>query len=479
MNTHRKISIFILVAISATFFSGCFQKEAPVKTTATGPVELVYYKMFDDEDVMRPLIQQYQASNPGVQITYRKFENLEEYEDLIINELAEGEGPDIFSVPNSWFLPNTKKLTPAPSDLVPTDAFEATFVSVAADDLILRDPSDGIEKVYGIPLMVDTLALYYNQEAYEDKVPSRGRPASTWAELQEDVFKLTKKDQSFERFEVAGIAMGRSDNIARATDILLMLMVQHDIDFYNDNISKAEFSKQRTTLDGGESINPAEAALELYTSFALPSNKNYSWNQYISDPKSATKELESFAKGKVVMVFGYSYLYQQIEDKIKELESKGINTIELSNVKIAQVPQVLDPATSTEKRDAYASYFAETVGRTSEHPREAWDFLLFLSTVENMQYYNEKTHRPTSRRDMIEDQMQDPVYGVYAEQIGYAESLPIYDYQKYSEAFGGAIDSVLSTISVKDAIRTAETEINAILPAGGLVVPPPVEGETT
>ena len=31
------------------------------------------------------------------------------------------------------------------------------------------------------------LALYYNKPAFEDKVPSRGRPADTWEELKEDV----------------------------------------------------------------------------------------------------------------------------------------------------------------------------------------------------------------------------------------------------------------------------------------------------
>jgi len=467
------IAAFVLSALSIGLLGGCFSKQQTASTNKSDKVELVYYKLFDDEDTIRPLIQQYQSLHPNVSITYRKFTDPLEYENLIINELAEGEGPDIFSMPNYWFLKNTKKLSPMPEDMATPAEFEATFVSVANNDLVLRDSADGKMRIFGVPFTVDTLALYYNKAIFEDKLPSRGRPATTWEELKDDVYKLTKKDQSFERFEVAGISMGRSDNISRATDILLMLMIQYGTTFYNDNISGVEFSKQRSTTATGQSINPATEALSLYTSFALPSNKNYSWNAFISDPKSAEKELDTFARGKVAMIFGYSYLYEQILAKVSDLDSKGVKTIKAQDVRVASVPQVIDPNVSIEKRDAYANYYAETVGRTSQHPREAWDFLLFMSNKDNLDFYNSKTHRPSSRRDMIESQKLDPIYGVFAEQTGYAESLSILDYSKYSEIFGKAIDSVVATGSAAEAVRTAEDAIKTLLPSDGLIPPAP------
>lgn len=477
MSLRRSLAVFLLSTLSMGILSGCFAREqGPQEQQTQDRIELVYYKLFDEEDVMRPLIQQYQSDNPNVTITYRKFEDPEEYENLIINELAEGEGPDIFSMPNHWFLRNTKKVNPLPEDMATPEQFEATFVSVASNDLVLRDPRDGRTRIFGIPLTVDTLALYYNRSQFEDQIPSRGRPATTWAQLQEDVFTLTKTDNSFERFELAGIAMGRSDNISRWMDILFMLMLQYGAELYNGNISGAEFASQRVVTETGQSINPATEALNLYTSFALPANKNYSWNSFLASADSAEKELDTFARGKVAMIFGYSFLYEQIMDKISELQSQGVNTIDPANVRISVVPQVIDPATSTEKRNTLASYYAETVSRTSDHPREAWDFLLFLSRQENLQFYNEETHRPTSRRDMIEDQKLDPVYGVYAEQIGFAESLPIYDAAAYAAIFGNAVDSVLATSSATDAIRAAEGAVNELLPAEGLIPPPPANG---
>ena len=132
------------------------------------------------------------------------------------------------------------------------------------------------------------------------------------------------------------------------------------------------------------------------------------------------------------------------------------------------IPQIQDPAQATEKRDAYAHYFAETVARTSQNTGWAWDFLYFITQKESLQHYNDKTHKPTSRRDMIEDQKLDPIYGVFAEQIGFAESLPIYDEEVYAAAMLKAINAVIATKSPSDAMKIAQQEINAILPVEGL-----------
>lgn len=468
MYLRRSAALLLTVTLTFGLLSGCFKKEQQV-VKKTGNVSLVFYSLFDDEDVYAPLIQQYTAKHPNVLIKYRKFTDPVEYMNLIINELAEGRGPDIFSAPNYWFLRNAKKISPLSPQTFSPQQFEQTFVSVAKEDLVLKDQTDSQSKIFGIPLSVDTLALYYNKGAYDDKIPAQGRPAATWEGLKEDVYKLTKTDNSFERFEVAGIAMGRADNIARAVDILYLLMLQYNANFYNANYSKTEFGNQQTSTSTGFLINPATEALRLYTSFALPSNKNYSWNQYLASPDSPIKEVESFARGKVAMIFGYSYLYEQIKATMKDLKDKGVQTIDASTIRVSPVPQVNDPATSTEKRVAYANYYAQTVARTSEHPAEAWDFLMFLSSKDNLAFYNSKTHRPTSRRDMIEEQKKDPIYGVFAEQIGYAESFPMYDYDRYKDIFVLAITGVLATTAPNDAIKNSAAAIDSLLPAVGLI----------
>lgn len=469
MSRIRFATLLLCIFVFSLVLSSCRAKTTS-RTTNTAPeiVQLTYYRLFDKEDIFSPLIQQFQAENPTIQITYQAFNDPSEYEEMIVNEMAEGNGPDMFSIHNSWINKHWKKITPMPSDLMTPSVFEETFVNVAYDDFIRAD-ADGATQIYGLPLYVDTLGLYYNQDQFEDKIPSRGKPATTWDELKEDVFKLTKRDNSFERFELAGIAMGRSDNILRAIDILYTLMLQYQTEFYNERGTEATFADQQGVDASGRADYPGAEALSLYTSFGLPSSKNYSWNSSISSADSEQKELLPFVHGKVSMIFGYSYTYEQIIDLISAEKARGEDVIATSAVKTAEIPQVEDPATSTEKRDAFASYFAETVSRTSEHPEEAWQFLAFITEQENADYYHDETHRPSARRDLLDEQSQEPIYGTFASQIGYAESLPMSDPYEYEAIFVTAIDSVLSAeSSVGDAMRTAQEAITLLLPDKGL-----------
>ncbi len=473
--------ILLIMLFVVGFAAGCFRTKEPGQITDTSPIELTYYKLYDDSDVIEPLIQEYMALFPNVKINYRKFTDPEEYYDLIINELAEGEGPDIFSVPNTWFLKNHKKVSPAPTSMLPPQIFEDTFVAVAYDDLVRANPETGQNQVYALPMTVDTLALYYNKDHFEDAIPETGKPAITWEGIKEDVFKLTKEDKSFERFEVSGMAMGFADNISNAADILYLLMVQSTGDFYDENNQKAIFAEQQGVDSSGNPVNPGVDALSYYTGFANPSNKNYSWNSYLSDANSDSKEITTFARGKVSMIIGYSYMYQQIVDEINELNARGLSTMDSESIRVATIPQMFDPSQSTEKRDAYAHYFVETVARTSENKDWAWDFAYFLTRRESLQHYYDQTKKPTSRRDMIEEQSTDPIYGVFAEQIGFAESLPIFDEEVYDEAILKAINDVLATKSASDAMKIAQEEINDILPSEGIYpeVNVPEENEET
>lgn len=465
----RFASLFLVIFLTSLGFSACRAKTNTTTTTkAPEIVQLTYYRLFDDEDVFSPFIQEFQAQNPTIQITYKEFTDASEYEEMIVNEMAEGVGPDLFTIHNSWINKHWKKLTPMPSELMTPSEFEETFVNVAYDDFV-RDDADGVTQIYGLPLYIDTLGLYYNQDQFEDKIPSRGKPATTWDELKEDVFKLTKRDNSFERFELAGVALGRADNILRAIDILYMMMLQYDTIFYNERGTEGTFADQQGVDSSGRAKYPAAQALELYTSFGLPSNKSYSWNSSIADADSEQKELLPFVHGKVSMIFGYSYTYQQILDLIAAEKARGESVIATNAVKTAEVPQVEDPATSTDKRDAFASYFAETVSRTSEHPEEAWAFLQFITDTENAQYYYEQTHRPSARRDLIDEQSQEPIYGTFASQVGYAESLSMSDPAEYELIFSEAIENVLGAKkSVGDAMRVAQEAVTLLLPTKGL-----------
>jgi ABC-type glycerol-3-phosphate transport system substrate-binding protein len=442
----KKILVFACVVVVAFVMSSCRKEQ-----TNNQKVELVYYRLFDDEAVFTPLIQEYQKANPGVTIRYRKFTDPIAYENLILNELAEGRGPDMFSVSNNWLNKNYRKIIPADLSVVAPSVFRENFVDVAAKDLVRG--SGEFERVYALPLYVDVLGLFYNKAHFEDRVPSRGKPALTWEGLKEDVFLLTKEDGSFERFEVSGMALGRADNILRAVDVLYLLFLQHKVAFYNDQLTLAVFGQSKA----------AAQAVELMGSFADSSAKNYSWNQFLADGDSMEKELVTFAKGKVSMIFGYSFTYQQILDQIALLKRQGVSTMDPNDIRVAQVPQLEDPAVSTEKRVNLANYQVEVVGRNTANALEAWNFLEFLSRKENSSRYLAATKRSPSRRDLIDENRNDPIYGVFVEQVGFAENLLLFDEYPFREVFAELIDTYALTKKSRDVLNAAEAKINALL----------------
>ena len=458
MKFKKLFSILLVAALFATAFSGCIRTK--FGGGSTGPSEqitLTMYGLYDSPDVYEPLIQSYQAENSNVTINYKKFTDSEDYLDLIINELAEGEGPDIFMMHNTWIPKHYKKLTPAPDTIVNAEVFRSLFVDIAGDELIIPS-EENVEQVWGLPLYIDTLALYYNDEYIEEVLPSQGQPSSTWEGIADDVTALNREDQSFSRFERAGIALGRGDNILRAFDTLAMIMLQYGVDFYNDSLTEVIFNGDPNAI----------AALDLFTSFALPSKKNYSWNQYLADADSGEKEIETFASGQVAMILGYSYVYEDIINQIQSLKAQGEDTIDINDVKIQEVPQVYDPETTAETREAYASYFAPVVSRTTEHSQEAWEFLATMVTEENLRYYNEETHRPSALRSLINEQTLNPIYGVFATQVGYAESFPMSDPEAYEEAFLNAIQQILDTARTEDVLRNLANEIQELITSDGI-----------
>ncbi len=466
-----RLAVSVLLLVSFVFVTGCRTKGPVAKKGNYNGIVLNYYKVFDDEEILDPIIKQYMGDHPGLKINYRQFSDFNQYQRVILNEMAEGGGPDIFSMQNTWFLSNYKKLAPMPVSSGKPEDFGATFADVAFNDLVRTD-QDGLQQVYGMPMTVDTLALYYNKAQFEDRLAAKGgRPSKTWEGIKDDVVQLNKENNSLSRLEVSGIAMGRADNISRGVDTFYLLLLQYGTKFYNENFSEATFAGQQ----GGIALYPGVEAIKLLTGFADSKQRHYAWNEYMVSDPTGTKEIEAFAKGQVSMIFGYAYTYNDIVKEITALKNKGGSILDVKDIGIAPAPQLYDPDVSGNKRVAYANYFAETVSRNSKHPDIAWDFLIELTKKKNLDYYFNKTNKPTSRRDMIDDQKKDPIYGVFANQVGYAESFPILDYFIYKDLFTDVITKANLAGVGNSALLDAQTKISEMLPPEGLVVPKAVK----
>lgn len=446
----------ILTLVFSLLLSGCRLKgEKEAVEDFTGVV-LDYYKFGDDEKAIQPFIDAYQSTHKGLEIRLTTFDDFEEYERRILNEMAEGEGPDIFSMPNTWFASNYKKLSAMPQPFgLPSD-YARIFVDSAYQDLVRVTP-DGEEKIFAVPMTVDSLALYYNKDHFEDRLASSGEPAETWEGVQADATLLGVEDSSFGRLAVGAIALGRADNVRYGVETFYLLLLQNGVNFYNENLAEANFG-----------VAAGQDVLEFLTNFADENQQHYSWNQFLADENSEFKEMDAFVSGQVSMFLGFSADYQQVLERIDALKASGIETIAPAAVRIAAVPQMAEPlGADPGKRVAYASYFAEAVSRNSEYADIAWDFLLELTKRENLAQYFDLTHKPTSRRDMLEEQINDPIYGVFAEQAGFAESFPLVDSAKYREIFVDLITQ-MNDSARPVSIGKVQDEVTSLLPKEGM-----------
>jgi len=176
--------VFILI-VAIIVGCGCKTEDENGKFSSKDKINLTYWRLFDDRETIQPIIDEYQKKNKSVTITYKKF-SYEDYERQAIDELAAGKGPDIWMIQNDWLPRHKDKLTPMPEEMMNTETYRTTFVDVATDDFVDDN------RIYGIPLTVDSLALFWNKDLFNKAGISQ--PPATWDDLIKDVSRLTKPE---------------------------------------------------------------------------------------------------------------------------------------------------------------------------------------------------------------------------------------------------------------------------------------------
>ncbi|HVY67522.1 MAG TPA: extracellular solute-binding protein, partial [Patescibacteria group bacterium] len=328
---------------------------------------------------------------------------------------------------NAWLPQYLDKATAAPDTIWKFADYKRDFVDAAVNDFT-KD-----QQIYGVPMSVDSLALYYNK----DILGSAGiaTPPKTWDELARDVQRVKRQDKTG-YFTVSGVAMGTNTNVNRAADILYLLMLQKGAVPFSQDGQYPSFGS--TAYINGQTVNPGADALSYYTSFAAPSSQNYNWN-YKSD-----YSIDAFANGRAAFLYSYSYTRQTILQKSPNL-----------NFDVAPVPQpdLTSPSVN------FANYWGDVVSKQSKNANWAWDLLQFLTSKDSLDKYYAKTKVPSSRRDLIELQASDPDIGVFANANLTAKPFYRPDQAKMDSIFGQMIDNViLSGQSIDQALSQAQQQ---------------------
>ncbi len=418
------VAAFLVIGLILAYIFG-------QKPPAPQPATLEFWSVFDSTDIYKPLIKKFTDQYPYITINYRK-KNIETYESELIDALAAGRGPDIFVINNTWLPKHIDKLVPT------TKLFTPKMVKDQFVDVVLSDFVDG-DKVYALPLSVDSLALFYNKDLFN--AAGIAQPPSNWSEFNNDVEKITRRDSKNNILQ-AGAALGTAKNINRSTDILAMLMLQSGAKMVSDDKKKATFNELVSTASG-QTFYPGEQALVFYTNFANPIKKVYTWNQL------QHYSIDAFVEGKVGMILSYAYQIPVIRSRAPHL-----------NFDVATIPQISvdSPAVS------FANYWGLAVSKTSKNAAAGWNFITFLVSQESSKSYAEATQKPVARRDLIDWQKDDVTLGIFSHQALYAKSWWEIDNAAVETIFAQMIESVaINKVPAADAVQTAARQITVMM----------------
>lgn len=418
-------------------------------------VELEMWGPIDDSRLYENLSREYREANPFMRrVTYRKF-LVDEYKEDLLDALAAGNGPDIFLIRNTWVPEFQDKIVPAPAELVNEATIGREFVNVVADDVLIEG------SVYGVPLFVDSLALYYNKDLFD--FAGITQPPKTWSDLIRDSRKLTISDDR-EGLTQSGVALGTAENINSSTDILNALFLQMG--------TGLEHNRELSGVNLGDA---GRQAIDFYTQFSDVNASSYTWN--IKKDYS----IDAFGERGVAMMINYSWHYDTIKRKNSRL-----------NFAVAPLPQFegLDPKNYAnywvfvvaENKDADSVSVEDRSRADTIRTQEAWQYLRYLTLHKGGEYvltnflegtqkafsltqdpaktYAQETNTPAARRDIVELQKNDPVLGPFAQGNLLARSWRQGDAEAIETLMAEVIDSVYFGQSTsREAVRTLEERI--------------------
>jgi ABC-type glycerol-3-phosphate transport system substrate-binding protein len=300
-------------------------------------------------------------------------------ESELLEALALGKGPDIVSMPQDLLYRQSDKLWPIPFETFPLRTFQDTFTR--GSDIYVNATG-----VLGLPLTVDPLVLYYNQDLLANA--RLATVPTTWKGLGNDLKVLVKADAR-NNIAQAGIALGQFNNIDHAKDILVTLMLQAG----NPVVDYAQTPPRAVLKEAlGFAKPPAGEALNFFNLFSDPTNSLYSWNS------SLTEARQSFLRGQLVMYLGYASEYAKLREQNPQL-----------NFDVAAMPQ-----REGSVRDVVAGNFsALSILNASRNKATALQVAYLLTGSSFAKSMSDKLLLPPVRNDLLRQAPTDPAAAVF------------------------------------------------------------------
>jgi len=388
-------------------------------------VELVMWGVGDQLSAYSDIFKTYQDIYKNVRISYIEFASVDSYEQELVNAFAEGRGPDIFMIHNTWLLEHIGKMRPAPVTFLTSQTMAQLYPWVVSRDFVYQGG------VYALPLNMDVLALFYNKDIFN--VKGVVYPPATWDDVLKTVL-ATRTIGADKKIETAAIALGGAKNVENLSDILSVLMLQGGSSIVSASSGGVRFD------------SPAQEAVLFYLQFSNPINPYYTWNESFENSRQA------FASGKVAMILDY-------RDALDELKQKN----PFLNMGVAVLPQLSsqDPSLYTTSAHYYGLAVAKQTSASKAYV--AWHFLKWMNTTPDINsLYLERTKKFPALLSLIQKQFGGDD-DVFARGALVAKSWSQANSSATESIFQNTISDILSgRVDISRALRAAEEEITAL-----------------
>lgn len=172
--------IFKIVGLSALIFAlflcGC-AKEKGVKIT---------FWQFWPSDVIEPIIQEFEKENPGITVEMQQLTWQNGFEKIVA-AVSSGTQPDLCELGSTW---------------VPRFAADGVLADVTneigelRDSLLFWESCTLKGRVFGIPWVAGTRALFYNKDLFRKAGLNPDSPPATWEELIDYARKINSPKEN-------------------------------------------------------------------------------------------------------------------------------------------------------------------------------------------------------------------------------------------------------------------------------------------
>lgn len=323
-----------------------------------------------------PALSVLQTQYPDIKISYT-FVPSDEFEKKFAESLVAGRSPDLIIFNDQYALLYSQRLVSIPFSILPQSTFANTFV----DGAVMFTLSDA--GVFGFPIGVDPLVLYYNHDLLSSALLVR--PAQTWTEIIDQSEKITEKTTA-DTVEFATVPLGVTSNIRHAVDILSLLSFQNGNPLVGQTISGpvSYFAGM-----GNVSVDTSfGGAIKFFASFSDTTQKNYTWNALLPEARDV------FAQEKSLYYIGYASEYNELRKQNPNL-----------NFGIAPVPQI--SVQKNTKKTTVGRMYAVGISRQSKNQPTAYTVASTLMTTEPTNAFVTASAIAPLRRDLLEVKQSD------------------------------------------------------------------------